>query len=431
MRRPLFILAISACFTALQISAAVVLAPSGDEPLSKYQQVSPPEGWQDSVAEYPDLLKKYLRLNNWDSLRYFEIARNGYHSPAPELLSREDLEKFRANVVFFPGYPILARILSQVTGAAIQIALLLVAHLSTFAFWIFFFGFLQVLKLDRVSSSLLGLWVLAFPTAFYMTMGYSESLFLACMMGYIYGTETAVTASSRTRGFRIVAWSLTGLLGFGMCSTRLMGLPILLYPVLRQWAQNRYSGERPPSSMRKDLSWAVAATGIAFLGTAGFFLFCQLEFGRWDFYMISSRVGWGVYQDPWAVFRPLNYLPRFFFETTELSLDRSIAPMTMIGLLLAMRSDPAWKVRAGFYFSVICMHYLLVSSKAHADFISVARHGHTLFILLALAFAHQPGFSLRWNPRSRRFWGYAFLLLLLLAIQIYMTIRFTRGRWVE
>ncbi len=407
------ILWMSLVLTFFQIALALSLSPRSLGPLSEFILVPPPTGWNDCPHENHPGLHRYHRLNNWDSLRYFDVALNGYHSASTEVVTQDDMETFKTNGSFFPGYPLLSRKFSQLFNVSIQESLLVVAQIATFVFWIYFFLVLKLWGADAKTSILLSLLILAFPTSFYMVMGYSESLFLACLIGTIYWTERFASAHSKSwHGF------LASLHGFGMCSTRLMGLPILAYPLLRAKVHRS------------------AAIGICLISSLGCFLFfsyCQVKFGRWDWYMHLQKIAGGVSHQPWAVLNPLSYIPRYFFENTEMSLDRSIAPMTLIGLISAFKMDPKWQERSGLYFSILCMHYLLISSKASADFIAVARHGHTTFILFVLVFVQilfHPTLPSSSKGRLNVSWVSGVCIILFTA-QVYLTYRFVHGRWVE
>jgi len=68
------------------------------------------------------LTERYLRLNQWDSLQYRIIAEEGYRIPEdrPHAITSEDIHSYRANVVFFPGLPMMARGLSKLTSVLMR-----------------------------------------------------------------------------------------------------------------------------------------------------------------------------------------------------------------------------------------------------------------------------------------------------------------------
>ncbi len=83
------------------VALALVLAPNAD--VGPALRVAPPAGWIDPSGQ-GSLFGRYLRLDNWDSLHFVDIAIGGYR--APETVTREDVHNYRANVTFLPAYPI-------------------------------------------------------------------------------------------------------------------------------------------------------------------------------------------------------------------------------------------------------------------------------------------------------------------------------------
>ena len=248
------------------------------------------------------------------------------------------------------------------------------------------------------------------------------------MLGYIYWTERALARESYAKkSSRPIQWTVASLHGFAMCTTRLMGAPVVPMPAL-QWLGKRFDGKL--LSDRGFLPFLVCV--LAAFGFLSFFVYCQVHFGAWNLYSLTSACGWGVSSNPWAALNPLLYLPKWFFENTEVSLDWSIAPLTVIGLLLAFRRDTSRVKRMGYYFSILSMHILLMSAKAGMMFVGMARHGFTVMVLLVILFAQFPETQTRlkvppWLKKS----AYFLAVLIMLGLQIYLASRFTRGRWVE
>lgn len=104
-----------------------------------------------------------LGLNQWDTGHYLSIAESGYQTGP-------------ASPAFFPLYPVLIRATDAVLPGGALIAALLVANAAVF-------GALAVLY--RLTHHEFGTrvaprttWYLAaFPTGFFLFIGYNESLF--------------------------------------------------------------------------------------------------------------------------------------------------------------------------------------------------------------------------------------------------------------
>lgn len=140
----------------------------------------------------------WVRWANWDGGHFRGIAENGY------------INSFQ--VVFFPLYPLMIRMLSLI-GIPSLWSGLLISNLSLIA--ALFFLYKLVLLNDQESTAKKAVLVtLAFPTAFYFGTAYSESLFLFLVVASFYYA-------------RKKSW-LTALILAGFASvTRLIGLSII------------------------------------------------------------------------------------------------------------------------------------------------------------------------------------------------------------
>jgi len=142
-------------------------------------------------------------LFHWDANWYLQIANRGY-SFVPGRIS---------SVSFFPLYPYLARWLGFVFGGLALGGLVLSNVASVVA--LFYLRRLGQLLFDERVGKLAGVLVLVFPTSLFLSVFYTEGLFLAltvaCMFYYFRG--------------RFV---LAGLLGFLAMLTRSTALALFL-----------------------------------------------------------------------------------------------------------------------------------------------------------------------------------------------------------
>lgn len=137
---------------------------------------------------------------NFDGVHYLNIAQFGYGH-------------FRE--AFFPFYPILVHFFKVFFHSYLWSALF-VAHLAAFIALIFFYFLVRIDFQEKLAKASLG-WFLLFPTAFFLISAYSESTFLALVLGSFYFA-------------RKKKWLMAGILaGFGS-ATRLIG--IFLFPAL-------------------------------------------------------------------------------------------------------------------------------------------------------------------------------------------------------
>lgn len=375
-------------------------------------------------APGPDLRTRYLKLNNWDSQHYGDIVRRGYQLSDPVIssISSDDVHSDRSNVAFFPAFPLAARTLGSVLSISAEISLLVVSQFFCVVFWYFFF--LLVARAGVTMRSALGMGALAlcYPTAFFLVMGYSESMFMAALLGLLYWCERALAAEGS-----LGAWLLAGVFGAILSASRLVGAPWALYPVLcvfvfRKWAR-----------IRVNIGGAILASVLACLGVGSFFLWCQTHFGAWDLYLTLQKRGWNNIPDYLALIKPMSYVPRFFFEDTMDSISRVSVPISIYfiwrGFLgLNLKVEPS---RGALLFSTATMFYVSLSGKANANMDSMSRYTFPVFILCGL------GLLWKKNDADR---GAQFVLLsktgiwvalvTSFALQCYMSFMFLRGHWV-
>jgi hypothetical protein len=146
-------------------------------------------------------------FNRWDAPHYVDIAKNWYESD-PTL----DAYNF---IVFFPLYPILIRIFT-ISLEYINYSALIVSNICSMIVFLYLY---KLAKHDFNSSVAVKavLFLSIFPTAYFFSAPYTESLFFALTIASFYYAR---------RG----KWSLAGTLSLLASLTRLAGL--LLLPVL-------------------------------------------------------------------------------------------------------------------------------------------------------------------------------------------------------
>ena len=209
----------------------------------------------------PGLLEPWDR---WDAPHYTDIAVFGYmandpgvlHSPGYDQAYPGDLDLY---IVFFPLFPWLVGALNAVIGIPVLVAFVVASVASLFVGPLLY----RLVSVDL--GHRIGLWsavlLLVFPTAYFLHIGYTESLFLALAFGSMWLARTD-------------RWWLAGLLAALAALTRINGLilvPTLAVEAWLQWRRDR----------RMRIEWlAVAGAGIGF----GIYLW----------------LNWSVYGDPFA-----------------------------------------------------------------------------------------------------------------------------------
>src|SRR5918998_995306 len=158
--------------------------------------------------------------NRWDAPHYLDIARMGYVSEGVEARW----------IVFFPLYPWLVRAASFPLRDEL-LAAFFVSGVASVAAGVLLY------RLARADGETEGVarasvfYLLVFPTAYFLHIGYNESLFLALALGAF------LAARSRL-------WWAAGLLGGLAALTRINGVVLLPALAFEAWGEYRGGGRR-------------------------------------------------------------------------------------------------------------------------------------------------------------------------------------------
>jgi hypothetical protein len=148
--------------------------------------------------------------NRWDTIWYGQIAEQGYSYSSTE----------KSAVAFFPLYPLLMAALKPVVGDTV-LAGLLISNLAFLLALILLYRLTEGVFESRVAAGRAVFYIAAFPTAFFFTAAYTESLFL------LLSVASAYCARERRWGWAVVCAIL--------CSaSRPLGVLIGLV-VLQEW----------------------------------------------------------------------------------------------------------------------------------------------------------------------------------------------------
>ncbi len=373
------------------------------------------------------LVDRYGALIQHDSYWFANIVNRGYGTTVPPM-DHKVMEV--SNVAFFPAYPIVSTFVGSIFHLDAYRALLLTAQLAAFGFWFYFFLFCERWQLAPTLRFFGAVAIFAHPAAFYLIAGYSESLFLMTLVGFIYWSS----AEGR------VARVLAALHGFVMSATRIVGIPCALYPVVRAIFENGWQGLRDIRGWIRRFGPAIAISAAAMLGAISFFIYCQLRWSRWDMYMLTQEAGWAIKPDYLAFFKAANYrwlLPPLDDPSLASQLTTSITlvlfgVIALCELLPAIRRRTAFATRAGIYFCALVIFYIALAGVASVQMESMLRYEfcvHALIVLALLHYLHQ----LRVPPVLVRAFGMAAVALLGaagLSLQGWYVWNFTRGYWV-
>ena len=224
---------------------------------------------------------RYHTLIQHDSYWFANIVDRGYGTTVPPI-SHKLMEV--SNVAFFPAYPVLSAALRSGLHLSTFNALLITAQIAAWGFWSYFFLFCDRWNISPVLQFFGALAILAHPTAFFLVAGYSESLFMMALFGFMYWSS----AEGRAAKF------LAALHGFVMSATRIVGILCSAYPLVGAVFKNGWNGLRDVRSWVGRCGASVAVTIGATLGAGSFFLYCLWRWGRWDLYQLTQQAGWAI-----------------------------------------------------------------------------------------------------------------------------------------
>lgn len=379
------------------------------------------------LAPEESIANRYSALIQHDSYWFMNIIDRGYQTIVPPI-DHKVMEV--SNVAFFPAYPAIAALLRKTFNISSGAALLITAQLAAWGFWTYFFLFCRRWKV-ALSLQICGtLLVLANPAAFFLVAGYSESLFLMSLLGFIYWS----TSEGRT------ARVLAAVHGVVMSATRIVGIVCAGFPLVRSVFQTGWHGLGRPRKWLRENRAAVGLTFVAACGGIVFFVLCQLRWGHWDLYMRTQAAGWGIVPDYLAVVRPESY--RWLVPALNDPTEMSQLSMTLGAVLLvvvavcefipAIRRRAGLPVRAGIYFCAVTIYYLSVSGVACVNMESMLRYEFGAYALIVLAFLNFLR-QFRTPPIWVRAFGTAAVALVSaagLCVQGWYVWNFTRGHWV-
>ena len=212
-------------------------------------------GSREFIRDHPSL----DGLCRWDCWHFGRIAREGYTEPRW--------------TNFFPLYPLLTRMVYEVTGAPVNLALLIVSNAAGLGAYLTIYRvFTMVAEEDAARWGMVLL--AAYPFAFFHATGYPESLMLFF---------SALAIFLALRGNHIWAGVALGLGVLARHLTLFAGASLLA-------AQIRHRGFHPKRLL---LNPAILGLLIPWLFLALYFLYQYLEFGNaFAFYEARDQPPW-------------------------------------------------------------------------------------------------------------------------------------------
>jgi hypothetical protein len=336
--------------------------------------------------------------HRWDAPHYTDIAVFGYMAFDPGNLTPPpgyaqvfpgDLDLY---IVFFPLYPWLVGAVNAVIGAPLAAAFVVSTVASLFVAPLLY----RLVAVDCGPS--IGRWaaglLIVFPTAYFLHIGYTESLFLALAFGSMWMARTD-------------RWWGAGLLGGLAALTRANGLILIPALAVEAWLQWRHH-------RRLKVGWAVALGGVV-IGFAVYLgvnlaiygdplAFSEIQRSHWfkdlspPWEGIGGMIGWTANADPDNAFM-LGWMELAF---TGLGLAATVAT--------ALWLRPTWAVwMAGNWLLIVSTGFVM----------SVPRYSLVLFGIVV------------WGAMIADRWRWAGWLIGAgsAAAMAYFAWRFAAGQW--
>jgi hypothetical protein len=338
--------------------------------------------------------------NRWDAPHYLDIVvfgyravdtgdligPNGYRSVYPG-----DLPLY---IVFYPLFPWAATVVNALVGDPLISALVVATVASLFVAPLMY----RLVRIDEEPGvALRAAWfLLVFPTAYFLHIGYTESIFLALVLGSFLAARTG-------------RWWIAGLLGGLAALTRINGLVLLL--ALPAEAVTQYAA-LPRTERRIRLEWL--SIGLVGVGFAAYLALNQVVYGDPFEFLRVQRTHWfKEAAPPWdAISVAFGWFQARDLESVLLYavLELGFAALGLAGVIVA-----AFRLRPA-YAAWMAGNWVLFTSTSFL--LSVPRYTLTLFplmILMALL--------------ARRTWVLVALSAISLAGFVYFAARFALGGW--
>ena len=329
----------------------------------------------------------------WDAGWYLQIAENGY-SYSPEAGAQA-----QQNIVFFPAYPMITRVVALLLGNH-QSSYVAAGMLVSLAAFLFALAYLYAFARDELGDECApaALWlVVAYPFALFFGAIYTESLYLLAALGAFHH-------------FRRREFVCAGLWGLAIGLTRpnggLLSVPLALL-ALTPWLPSAVAGGRvvirsPDARRLRNVAPACAAALMSAAGTLLYSAYIWRLTGH-PFAWASGHAAWGRH---YASLTRLVETRVTFIGHAGLYEYVAQSPYDLLNVLGALfvlvAVWPVWR-RFGIAFAAFILINIL-PPLATGGFLSAGRLSSVLFPAFVWLAGAVP-------PRQRTVWIVSFAML--------------------
>lgn len=324
---------------------------------------------------------KFLEIwKRWDAIAYLDIAETGYVATGDK----------RNYIAFFPLYPMLVRWGKFIFQDYLVSGFIVSGIASVFV------GLnlnkLVALDYEKEIAQKAVWFLLIFPTAYFLHITFTESLFLALSI-------SCILAARKNR------WFWAGVLGQSACMTRLNGLiliPVLLIEIYFQF--------------QTDKKWRWEWLWILFIPTGflAYLLINQQVFGNLFEFMIVQKQNWGKSLDfPWRGIR--GKIGDALYRDAEGQQMLGVQELVFVAIGFVCCVWSLFKLRLSYSVWMILNLLLFISTSW---LMSVPRYTLVLFPMFILFALASKNF---WLNSLITFWSIFFLAI--------FAATFVRGHW--
>ena len=333
-----------------------------------------------SFEIFQNITPTILQLwNRWDTHNYINIAQNGYTNVGESSLF----------IVFFPLYPLLIRLFAVFIGDYLFSAMVVSNLASVLAVLLFY----KLVSKDYTSNNAIRavFYFLVFPTAYFLSAAYTESLFVFLSIASFYYAREG-------------RWFLAGVFGGLASTTRITGVVLFPALIIEYWVQKR-------GQMRfKEIGWLLLIP----LCFSVYLIINYVTFGdAFAFLTIQKQHWFKELSPPWIGF--LNSLGGIGWRSPSerMLVDYAEIIFSLLGLTTVIVGFLYLRISYNVY---ALLTWLLITSNSY--WLSIPRYTLTifpLFILLSLA-------------GQRKEINYLITVISLIFFSLFL-ILFAQGRW--
>ena len=286
-------------------------------------------------------------LNHWDAPHYVDIAKNWY-------VNSGDAANF---IVFFPLYPILIHLFT-VDFNYVNLSALIVSNVCSLIAFFYLYKLARLEFNDGVAVKAV-LFFSVFPTAYFLSAPYTESLFFALVISSIYYA-------------RLGKWQYAGLISLFASLTRIAGLLLWFVFLVEYFHQKGWK----PGKIDRSILWI-------FLALAGFRIYLFINYqvtGNSFMFMDVEAEHWFNRLDPWSGLTAAYSWARDASYPDNITIG--LAPLVFAVFGLIMVGVSVWRRLRPVYIVYMFLSWALAVSTSW--WISVPRYVMAMFPMFIL-----------------------------------------------